>query len=890
MSASDDDGPSLSPEVSAAGVDVPDASLEDEDVTDATDRGVSLHLSDHLMRHSIEEIQGRSVPPFTLPSFSSRSDTVSKNEYFARFLPSILAECTEQLAATSEQGTTITGTINRVKQSKMISLSINSTDRPQVDYPLVRVVVALNVEGLSGCIAMLENMNSFGPYVTFPSRHLGDTVVKSLVGKEVTLLLMGSIVPSERMAEACSRRIIDAKMFRTLAKGEPSVPANIETKEFSTALNAEQNKAIHLMHSTSDNIICIEGPPGTGKTTTVVEMIHQSDPDPLHKTLVMGPSNKAVHTDAERFMRKYGESYYKQGRSIAVVGVAEKLPESLRDISVDDVAEITLSWLHRTRAAVCNTTDDDATLDALLHSLCTTYNTRILPSLLRMAPSIDDQLPPPIPLTDSTIGSKIRLLKHTSSYIIKVDVEAVCIADCSVLFSTLVSSGRALVRKNLALTKKGRKSARGGAGKMKRSRTANNVHCLIVDEAAQALVPEALIALSLLPYRLIVVGDVHQLQPCVVSNVDAASFMQSVMDTSGCQTVMLKEQYRMHEAIQRFPSKMFYNGELRVGGNVADRSWSYPAAGPSYLRPYVFFDVNGVETAGQNSSLRNKAEVEAVCKVLTVLKAMQGGWRCSIGVIAMYNNQALLIKQRAAELQIKNLRVSTVDSFQGDESDVILISMVRSNAAGSVGFLKDERRLNVALTRARHSLLIFGSASTLACSTSPHCSALISDAKERKVLLTSDVLQESFTFRGPPQAIPMKRPKRGEEEEGDAVQRGGGGGRAPQKASEKVKVEQKAYGDDRGGKGGNGRGRGIFVPASYYEEDQYQGSDQRGNPGRGQPVSGKGRGRGEPVWGNRGGDGGGGGGGGGGGNRRNTHSGKGRGTQGKGRGTPCATR
>ena len=697
------------------------------DVHPFSDRSRELDLATHLMGCSAQAVVEGSVPP--LPSSAPKG-------YFTRHLPAVFAECTEQLAAVSKEGVVVHGVVESVWKGSTLEAKVSVClklrgRRPQVDYPFVHVIAKMNHPWFPhGKIVLLENVVGSHFIVSV----LADDVegldgASYLVGTRASLLLMGSILPSERMVDACNRCAMDEALLGTLTSGKRAHSAEVLTTAdttYAASLNAEQNKAIHLMR-TPDNVLCVEGPPGTGKTTTVVEMIHQTEPSRRKKTLVMGPSNKSVHTDAERFLQKYGAKH-----RLAMVGVVDKIPESLHCISVEKVAELVKTWVRDARQAV------HTECWGWMRDLCTQYNKDILPTLLRMIPSMyttrrcvpssrwgylperaDPQAPRP---------HVISLLENTSTFLANVDVEGRCIADCSILFSTLISSGRGIVRKHLLIE----------------DDTSTHAHTLIIDEAGQALVPEALVALSLLPRKLVVVGDVHQLQPCVVSPAAVElgfeeSFMQSVLDTSGCRTMMLAEQYRMHKDIQCFPSRMFYGGRLRTGACVEESTWQYPAGAPAYLRPYVFVDVQGEESSpgGRNStSLCNKAEVAAVCRVLGELKTLQaGGWRCSVGVITMYKSQARLIMDRAAQLRLPDVRVSTVDSFQGDECDVILISMVRCNKGARVGFLNDARRMNVALTRAKHSLIVFGSADTLGRSSCSHCSELVSDAKARGVVI-----------------------------------------------------------------------------------------------------------------------------------------------------------
>ena len=196
----------------------------------------------------------------------------------------------------------------------------------------------------------------------------------------------------------------------------------------------------------------------------------------------------------------------------------------------------------------------------------------------------------------------------------------------------------------------------------------------------------------------------------------------------GWPVQLLRYQYRMHDEIARFPSKMFYNNLLITSESVTRRGpavWHHHTAFP----PYLFWNVEGgVMKKGPTGGLSNSTEAQFVHTLLSSFQhAMRGVRNISIGVISFYNDQVSRINNilnsnksftqwiRAGNM---NLQVSTVDGFQGAEKDIIILSCVRSkwrgqNSRNQVGFLKDFRRVNVSLTRAKHSLWIVGNAPIL---------------------------------------------------------------------------------------------------------------------------------------------------------------------------------
>ena len=248
--------------------------------------------------------------------------------------------------------------------------------------------------------------------------------------------------------------------------------------------------------------------------------------------------------------------------------------------------------------------------------------------------------------------------------------------------------------------------------------------CVLIDEATQAAEPEMLIPLVAGAKHVVLVGDHRQLGPVVMSKKAAkAGLGQSLferLNLMGIQPIRLQVQYRMHPALSEFPSCTFYEGTLQNGVTAADRlqldmAFPWPVA----HRPHMFWTQLGVEElSASGTSYLNRTEAAAVEKLVTLLL------RCgvppdSIGVITPYEGQRAYVVQHMA--RVGSLRqqlyaaveVASVDSFQGREKEYIILSCVRSNEHAGIGFLNDPRRLNVALTRARHGCVILGNPKVL---------------------------------------------------------------------------------------------------------------------------------------------------------------------------------
>lgn len=243
----------------------------------------------------------------------------------------------------------------------------------------------------------------------------------------------------------------------------------------------------------------------------------------------------------------------------------------------------------------------------------------------------------------------------------------------------------------------------------------------IVDEASQATIPSILIPLARAP-RFILAGDHRQLPPTILSR-DASelerTLFEELIERHPGRSRMLKCQYRMHPAIMEFPNREFYDGRIRahpsledisirdIIEDVPDSDICQKLADPD---PVLFIDTSGLDGCERrlkgSTSIQNPLEADLAVIISRSLMRM-GVKPEEIGIITPYDDQVDLISSMI------DVEVNSVDGFQGREKDVIIISMVRSNRNGSIGFLKDLRRLNVSLTRARRKLIIIGDSKTL---------------------------------------------------------------------------------------------------------------------------------------------------------------------------------
>ncbi|PXF47631.1 Helicase SEN1 [Gracilariopsis chorda] len=282
---------------------------------------------------------------------------------------------------------------------------------------------------------------------------------------------------------------------------------------------------------------------------------------------------------------------------------------------------------------------------------------------------------------------------------------------------------------------------------------------VVIDEAAQATETSCLVPLTLGASRCLLVGDPQQLPATVLSSGSAGlAYGQSLLERvcrAGQAVLLLDTQYRMHPAISSFPRRYFYNGRLVDDHSVQDENRARPYHRHSLrpkFGPYVFLDISeGREKRTRDDkSVFNPAEAELAALIYTKLKkefpqdplfsaaAKTPGSVSGFGVVTPYKRQMQELRQSfdRAGIPTGDVEIDTVDSYQGREKEFVVFSCVRTVSLNrGIGFVRDVRRMNVGLTRARASLIILGSAQALA-EGSQDWAELIEDANSRGCLLS----------------------------------------------------------------------------------------------------------------------------------------------------------
>ena len=466
----------------------------------------------------------------------------------------------------------------------------------------------------------------------------------------VVLELLPSPVTYERLA-AGLRRMHLAPRWHPPLRGEPLRFLEAERGPLlETALNPEQTQALALADRAQD-LALVHGPPGTGKTTVLVEVVRRAAARG-ESVLASAPSNLAVDNLVER---------------LAAAG--------LNPVRIGHPARVLPAVLEHTLEARVRE-HDEAKLAA-----------RLVKEALQLRQAARKQRSRRGPGRFSESRAQEREARALLAEAREREdrAEADVLEGAQVVLATLTGlASNALRERRFDLA--------------------------VVDEATQAVEPAAYLAL-LKADRAVLAGDHLQLPPTVLSEAAqrgglAVSLFERVAQARPEAMVSLSEQHRMNERIMRYPSEALYGGKLRAHPSVARHSIDEA--------PLEVIDTAGrgfdEATPAGSESKANPGEAELVAAEAQRLLA-RGVPPREMAVIAPYDAQVQLLRQLLAAHP--DLEVDTVDGFQGREKEAVIVSLTRSNEAGELGFLADIRRMNVALTRARKKLVVVGDGATV---------------------------------------------------------------------------------------------------------------------------------------------------------------------------------
>lgn len=464
----------------------------------------------------------------------------------------------------------------------------------------------------------------------------------------------------------------------TVLAGDPAAPLVV-------GLNNSQRMAVQAILENRD-VAIIHGPPGTGKTTTLVAAI-KALTQKENTILVTAPSNTAADLLTERLAG--------QGLNVVRIGNISRVDDS--------VLEHTLDAMLAAHPEAKNI--KKVKIEAAEYRRQARRHKRSF--------SAEDRQ------ERTHLKQQARELDAWAKMLEDRLVEEI-LSNAQAITCTLVGAAHPLLEKRQFRT-------------------------CVIDEAAQALEPACWIPIAKCS-RVVLAGDPFQLPP-TVKNPEAArqglatTLIERCLDLLPDRVYLLTVQYRMHRTIMGFSNQYFYNGALEAHASVADRELYIP--NPTLSETGVTF----IDTAGCGFDERLQESPGALHRSLSrfnaeeallirehLLKLFQqfdyiaapeinlasGAHLPEIGVLSPYREQINHLEEMfrddpmlAPLLQNRKITISTVDGFQGQERDVVYISLVRSNAKHEIGFLQDYRRMNVAMTRARMMLVVVGDSATI---------------------------------------------------------------------------------------------------------------------------------------------------------------------------------
>ncbi len=435
-----------------------------------------------------------------------------------------------------------------------------------------------------------------------------------------------------------------------------------------SALNEVQKQAVEKILA-ANNLAIVHGPPGTGKTTTLVQAIKALRQQDRQTILVVAPSNAAVDLLSEKLTD--------EGLNVVRVGNPARVTERLMSLTLD-------------------------------HRISTHSSAREIKKLKKQAAEYRDlahkykrSFGPQEREQRKALFAEARNIGREVERIEKYMVDDT-LSRADVITATLVGANHYTVRHLPFKT-------------------------VVIDEAAQAIEPACWIPI-LKAKRVVMAGD-HQQLPPTIKSAEAArggltqTLMEKCMALHPEAVVLLQVQYRMHQTIMNFSSQEFYNNQLQAHNSVAEHLL-FPGD-----KPLHFIDTAGCgfEEKIEGTSISNDEEAHFLVKQLehfvNVLNPFYTGKAFpTIGVVSPYKHQVEILKngvQQSSMLQpvVASITVNTIDSFQGQERDAVFISLTRSNTDSIIGFLSELRRMNVAMTRARKKLVVIGDSATLSQSS-----------------------------------------------------------------------------------------------------------------------------------------------------------------------------
>ncbi len=606
-------------------------------------------------------------------------------DYFKNLAELLKIEQTEDREAYLKQVSSTSVTDRRAAGLAWYPIAITGTEPSRGDYLNVEAERKTNLD-------VLHQFRFGSPAVLFsnhdPKNNRVEGVISYLSGDRVKINIFTEELPdwcrdgklgiellfdnnnydemfgALKQAAKLSENAVDDRLVQILTgkKSPLFFPESIALP--AAGLNTSQQAAVAKIISAQDLAI-VHGPPGTGKTTTLVQAISQVVKLQKQQVLVVAPSNTAVDLLSEKLSQ--------QGLNVIRIGNPVRVSDKLMDLTLDSQMA-----LHPYMKESKRLKKQAAEFKNMGHK----YKRSFGKAERDQRKALFDE------------ANKImKEVAKTEEFIIN-DL----VTKAQVITATLAGANHYTIR-NLQF------------------------NTVFIDEAGQALEPACWIPI-LKAQKVILAGDHCQLSPTIKSTEAARKGLSTTL-IEKCialypeAVTLLDEQYRMNDAIMGYSSAVFYGNELKAHQSVASRLL-FPGD-----KPMLFIDTAGCafDEKPAGTSVANPEEAAFLFRYLEnlakiVVENDPSSDFPSVAVISPYSEQVRLLKEQmintsALHPYSNNISVNTIDSFQGQERDIVLISLTRSNPEGIIGFLSDIRRMNVAMTRARKKLVIIGDSATL---------------------------------------------------------------------------------------------------------------------------------------------------------------------------------
>ncbi|KAF2136625.1 uncharacterized protein K452DRAFT_322283 [Aplosporella prunicola CBS 121167] len=700
---------------------------------------------------------------------------MTPNDYQNTFQPLLTLEAWQGFVKAREEGTFKSYEVKVINRSSVDAFLELSTQLSHADNKEIQLsegdICLLSKSSSPGtaaeaphCLARVYRIGRKKAHIEVLYRIIpGNPLVSSLVpNATVHGIKIQSITPLEREYGALAG-LQYYDLCDEIIKAKPSPLLNYTDKQLESLstcynLNNAQTKAVKSAID-NDAFTLIQGPPGSGKTKTIVAIVGALLTDSLKnnqgtviakpamaaganrtlptpkKLLVCAPSNAAVDELVMRF-KEGVKTTSGQHKKISVVrlGRSDAMNVNVKDVTLDELVNAKLNTYPgqngNQREETQNLMKEHQMVSEKLREardkldagtakgqaaieLKNEFDT-LRRRKTQLSMQIDNAKD-----SEATMNRQADLNRKRAQQSVLDEAHVIC--------ATLSGSGHEMFQ-NLNI----------------------EFETVVVDEAAQCVEMSALIPLKYGCSKAILVGDPKQLPPTVFSK-EAARFQyeQSLfvrMQNNHPKDIhLLDTQYRMHPEISYFPSQTFYDGKLLDGDNMGGLR-QQPWHASAILGPYRFFDVQGQhQAAPKGHSLINLAEIEVAMQLFKRLMSdfRDYDFKNKVGIITPYKSQLRELKMRFArsfgESITDIIEFNTTDAYQGRESEIIIFSCVRASPAGGIGFLQDIRRMNVGLTRAKSSLWVLGNSQSLI--RGEFWRKLVEDAQKRERYTQGNLMQ-----------------------------------------------------------------------------------------------------------------------------------------------------